>query len=233
MANSKMNQTLKEIIRTREDISDYVFHFTKGSKAKRILEAIVSDRAIKDVKCNGYICFTEAPITMLPTMFDIFRKYDEPMFAPYGIGIKKNVFYNMGGRPVIYGDEQDRRMISKELLWRFVHLIPETYDYSWLRECRISLKQLELNVEDCFIIVDKQQDAKDIEQILLDLDDIEVDSQPEDGGICTEYIGHFSKFKHISMDDILELNNMTKEQINIILDKQDNQISHSLGMIWQ
>ena len=95
MANSKMNQTLKEIIRTREDISDYVFHFTKGSKAKRILEAIVSDRAIKDVKRNGYICFTEAPITMLPTMFDIFRKYDEPMFAPYGIGIKKNVFYNM------------------------------------------------------------------------------------------------------------------------------------------
>ena len=139
----------------------------------------------------------------------------------------------MGGRPVIYGDEKDRRMISKELLWRFVHLIPETYDYSWLREWRISLKQLELNVEDCFIIVDKQQDAKDIEQILLDLDDIEVDSQPEDGGICTEYIGHFSKFKHISMDDILELNNMTKEQINIILDKQDNQISHSLGMIWQ
>ena len=46
------------------------------------------------ISSDGYICLTEAPITMLPTMFDIFRKYDEPMFAPYGIGIKKNVFYN-------------------------------------------------------------------------------------------------------------------------------------------
>ena len=228
-----MNRTLEEIIRVREDISDYVFHFTKKGNAKKTLEAILSDRAIKDVKHNGYISFTEAPITMLPSMFDVFRKYDEPMYAPYGIGIKKNVLYNMGGRPVIYGDDHDRCVMSKELLWRFVYLIPEVYDYSWLREWRISIKQLELNAEDCFIIVDKRQDVTEMEKLLLDLDDVDVDSQPEDGGICTEYIGHFSKFKHISMDDILELNNKTKEQINIILDKQDNQISHSLGMIWQ
>lgn len=228
-----MNLTLQKIIKSREGISDYVFHFTKGSKAKNTLETIVSNRALKDVKGYGYICFTEAPITMLPSMFSIFRKYEEPMYAPYGIGINKNLFYKMGGRPVIYGDENDRRIMPKELLWRFVHLNPDTYDYSWLREWRIPINHLDLNIKDCFIIVDKKQDAIEMEELLIDLDDIETDSQPEDGGICTELIGYFSKFKHIAMDDILELNNMTKEQIDFILDKQDNQTSHSMGIIWQ
>lgn len=222
-----MNQTLREIFKSREDVSDYVFHFTKGSNAKRTLETIVSDKVIRDVKNKGHICFTEAPITMLPSMFNIFRKYKEPMYAPYGIGIKKNVFYKMGGRPVIYGDENDRSIMSEELLWRFVHLNPDNYDYSWLREWRIPMKHLDLNIEDCFVIVDKVQDATEMEKLLMDLDDVEIDSQPEDGGISTEYVLHFSKFK----DDIIELNNMTKEQLDIILSKQDNQVCY-MGTTW-
>lgn len=45
-----MNNTLVKIIQSREDISDYLFHFTKGSNALKILETIISDRKIKDMK---------------------------------------------------------------------------------------------------------------------------------------------------------------------------------------
>ena len=37
-----MNNTLVKIIQSREDISDYLFHFTKGSNALKILETIIS-----------------------------------------------------------------------------------------------------------------------------------------------------------------------------------------------
>ena len=102
-----MNNTLVKIIQSREDISDYLFHFTKGSNALKILETIISDRKIKDMKNNGYICFTEAPVTMLADMFKIFMNYDNPMFAPYGIGLKKSFLYKLGARPVIYSDSSD------------------------------------------------------------------------------------------------------------------------------
>ena len=66
-----MNQTLLKIIASREDISDYLFHFTKESNAFDSLLKITEDRQLKDIKNNGVICFTEAPITLLKSMFDI------------------------------------------------------------------------------------------------------------------------------------------------------------------
>lgn len=52
----KYNKTLLKILSAREDISDYLFHFTKGSDAKNTLTSILGDSEIKDVK-RGYICF--------------------------------------------------------------------------------------------------------------------------------------------------------------------------------
>ncbi len=96
-----MNQTLVKILQSREDISDYVFHFTKHHNAKETLSNILEEESIKDIKNSGYICFSESPLPLLPSMFQLFKKYKEPMYAPYGIGIRKDIFWKMGGRPVI------------------------------------------------------------------------------------------------------------------------------------
>ena len=54
--NYKMvNSTLKAILAAREDISDYLFHFTRGSKAFETLLRILADGELKDIKRNGYI----------------------------------------------------------------------------------------------------------------------------------------------------------------------------------
>ena len=44
-----MNKTLLEILQSREDISDYVFHFTKHANAYETLQTILDGKAIKDV----------------------------------------------------------------------------------------------------------------------------------------------------------------------------------------
>ena len=47
--NYKMvNSTLKAILAAREDISDYLFHFTRGSKAFETLLRILADGELKD-----------------------------------------------------------------------------------------------------------------------------------------------------------------------------------------
>lgn len=86
-----VNSTLLQILASREDLSDYLFHFTRGKKAFETLEKILNDGKLKDVYKRGYLCFTEAPLTTLYNMFQIFERYDNPMYAPYGIGLKKKV----------------------------------------------------------------------------------------------------------------------------------------------
>ena len=103
-----------DIIKTREDISDYVYHFAKNDNAKQTLISILSENTVKDINRHGYICFTEAPLTLLPAMFAHFEKFERPMYAPYGIAFKKALFYQNGGRPVIYGDQQDKKLLPKE-----------------------------------------------------------------------------------------------------------------------
>lgn len=44
-----MNPRIKIFNDIREDISDYLFHFTKGEDALFILDKIINDGAIKDV----------------------------------------------------------------------------------------------------------------------------------------------------------------------------------------
>ena len=44
-----MNKTLQDILQSREDISDYVFHFCKKHNAKETLEKILSYSTTKIV----------------------------------------------------------------------------------------------------------------------------------------------------------------------------------------
>lgn len=230
-----MNQkTLLEILQSREDLSDYVFHFTKGRNAKDTLVKILCNGSIKDINKKGYICFSETPITMLPSMFQLFKRYDDPLYAPYGIGIRRNKLYDAGGRPVIYGVHEERALLPPELQWRFVPLYPDCYDFSWLREWRIPVAEFRLTYNNCFVVVDTEKDCNSMEELLLKLDDVDIDAQPEDGGIHTEYIGYFSRnYKVVAMEEIEKTNRIEKKQFENILNEQDNQFGRLLGSTWE
>ncbi|MDE7441128.1 MAG: hypothetical protein K2M69_03060 [Muribaculaceae bacterium] len=224
-----MNQTLLKIFRSREDISDYVFHFTKHRNAYETLKNILEEERIKDISNNGHICFSESPLPLLPSMFKLFQKYKDPMYAPYGIGIKKDIFWKMGGRPVIYGEQDEYNQLTPELKWRFQILQPNNYDFSWLREWRIPVAEIDLSKIDCFIVVNTLNDVDSLYHLIFDLGDIEADAQPEDGMCYVEYLGYFTrKYKIISMEEIENINNMSKNDLEKILQEQPDEDTHYL-----
>lgn len=225
------NKTLLEILNSRNDISEYVFHFTKGATARESFKSIVQSKTIKDINNNGYICFTESPITMMSDMFKLFLRYPEPMYAPYGIGIKKEEFFNMGGRPVIYGTVEDgEKLKSIDLGWRFELLKPKIRDFSWLREWRLKQSQIDLNIDNCITVVPTVQDELDL---VFDFHDIEINAEPEAEGYTTSYYGKYNRiFKCISIDKIEELKLLSKQEIEEQLKLCNEQESIYLGSEW-
>jgi len=212
-----MNSTLLRIGQAREDISEYLYHFTSKRNALDTLIKIIDDNALKDINSKGVICFTEAPLTLLVRMFDIFASYTDPMYAPYGIAIKKNLIFNMGGRPVIYGTVSEKTLLNQSIQWRFEEYHPTTRDFSWLREWRVKTDKIELNKDDCFIIT-KNKDELALEFDPDDIGEIEFDGCVADGKFDGyAYTKVPRRFKGVSLEEIKEYNSLSKDQIEKIL----------------
>ncbi len=227
-----MNNTLYEIISSREDLSKYLFHFTKGEKAKDTLISIINDGKIKDINKTGRICFTEAPVTILAPMFNVFRRFPKPMYAPYGIGIRKDVVYQNGGRPVIYGDKTDEKIIPQSLKWRYELFNPRKHDFTWLREWRLPKDNIELSFDNCFFIVDTNNDIEELWHMINSID-VDIDAQPEDGGVQTDYDIYLSKrYKMVSMEDITKVCMMNKKELQKELLKQSKE-DYLHGSTWE
>ena len=215
-----MNKTLTEIISSREDLSNYLFHFTKGRNAKTTLLSIINDNAIKDINHTGRICFTETPVTLLAPMFNLFNSYPDPMYAPYGVGIRKDVVYNNGGRPVIYGDETDKKILPQALKWRYELYDIEKHDFTWLREWLLPMDNIELLFDNCFFIVDTNNDIEELWHWVNSID-MDIDAQPEDGSVQTEYNVYLSRrYRMVSIEDIAKVCMMNKKELQKELLKQ-------------
>lgn len=225
-----MNTTVEKIYHSREDLSEYVFHFTRGAHGRDTLEKILSEGVIKDISSKGYICFTEAPILLLPDMFDIFNRYPEPMYSPYGIGIKRDTLYRIGGRPVIYGTETDKAQIQDSLHWRFVMMKPDEYDFSWLREWRLPEKEYSITGDDIVIV----KTIGEEQEILLDFDDVDVEGEPADGGFQIFYTGIFiRKHKGVSIERIRNTEIDKKEKLKKDFSEQGAIERIHLGFHWE
>lgn len=209
-----------KILASREDISDYLFHFTSGANAYDTLEQIIESFSVKDMKGKGYICFTETPITMMAKMFDFFESFPKPMYAPYGIAIPKDKFFELGGAPAIYGTKEDLSLIDSSLHWKFVEYTPNKYDFSWLREWRINAREVILDKE-CYVITRQTVELAKFAFDESDIKDVDFDGCVADGGYYgTATITYGRRLKGISLERIKEINNMSKEELSNVLASQ-------------
>lgn len=225
------NSTLLEILSSREDISDYLFHFTKGVNAFEMLMQILNDSKLKDINRKGYICFTESPITSLYNMFQIFERYESPMYAPYGIGFKKDLLYNMGCRPVIYGTCKDFEHIHRDLYWRCLEYIPKIKDYTWLREWRLPKTYLNFVPEDIIVIIKTSDDALSL------MEDtgtpFDFDGDVDDGEFHGFVTGEFKRlYKTISIEDIRDICMLKKEELNKLISSQNVGEAETINLGW-
>lgn len=141
-----MNRFVKKVKEVRSDLSDWLIHFTSGNdtEAAKTLGKILDERALRSFYKPPSICFSEAPLGELNKLFRLYRDYKDPRFSPFGIAVHKDWFFGIGGRPVIYGPADEKKILPEELHYRYVAYDPPNYDFTWMREWRIPLDYLEL-----------------------------------------------------------------------------------------
>ena len=198
MTNNDKNRH-ERIVSAREDLSEYVFHFARypESKGKETLRSILANKVIIDMSKQGFICFTDAPVTQLPAMFKLFEKdssfHKNYRYAPYGIGVRKDYFFRLGGRPIILStneeinkitqtftssSEENRQFFSKQISWRLQKFNPGYYDFEWLREWRLPVSEFKLDYDNCIAIVPT---VTEHEELLLNFEDCQpIDAEPAD-----------------------------------------------------
>ena len=216
MSNLLFDNT-KKIMDTREDVSNFLFHLTKEPDAQMTLDKILYDGKLIAGEC-GYICFTEAPITILPQMIEYFATYNEKAkFAPYGVAFPKSLLFYKGARPVIYSDYGEDSLLDPSIRWRHQDFHPIVYkvagkpqyrDYSWMREWRLPLKEFSFS-EKHWLVITKES----WEDVLYQ------DLQPMDG---PDDIPEWKRaYKHISFQDITANGiNMSKQELLDTLSEQ-------------
>lgn len=216
-----MSSTLLKIISSREDISDYLFHFTNKNNAYETLKKIIDSNSIKDIRKTGRICFTETPITLLTNMFEIFNSYYNPMYAPYGIGIKKDYLYSLGARHVIYGSREEKKLLDESIHWRFEEIVPNKKDFSWLREWRINTDEIKLDDKNCLIVTRTKDELEETLFNLSGIIDVEFDGCVADGQYWGSATGIIKRnFKGISLEEVLSFTKLSKEEMNSLLSNQ-------------
>lgn len=213
-----VNHTLVKIKDLREDISEFLFHFTKGEDAFEKLQKILDEGKLRSFNKDRYICFTEAPITMLNGFFNfVERTFSIPtIIAPYGIGIKKDILFQKGARPVIYGTREEKKLLPEKLQWRHVNMNLPDYDFSWLREWRIKCNFIKFKPEHIIVITRTNDEQLLLHKVIIDnpdnyseIDESMIDFQRIYRGVSLEEIENSIKSKR----DLVELLESQKEEI--------------------
>ena len=161
--------------RLKPDLTPYLFHFTGGSDPVGNMKSILSQKKL--MSSNGYLCFTDSPLSMLGEELKYMDKFTRPMFSQYGIGFVRDILIgDFGCRPVIYGDENEKKFIDASLHWRFEPLDIVSHDYTWLREWRINGDVFDFSTikSSNIVVVAPNEDA--LQEIIADVDfDVDFD----------------------------------------------------------
>lgn len=220
--NSKDSISL-DMIASREDISEYIFHFTKGKDAIYTLKTILLQQCFKKEE-KSPICFTETTLFFLPKMFELFIKNypNNPMYAPYGIGFKMNNIFALGGRPAIYGKKEEEDLLPKELKWRFVEYNPNYRDFIWLREWRINVSNLFFDNNDCIVITKEEAQLFELTQEEGELEEFIIDYIKDGQYIIEKHQARIPKrhYKGVSLECINDWC-QTKQDLNDLLSWQE------------
>jgi hypothetical protein len=175
MAVDKMLRAWLQI--ARRDLGSLAIHWTKaaggdgfsgeaqtGQGADAVLNQIVAAAVLQGG--NSYIkgghmcvCFTEAPLVEMVSVFAIAGQTDELRYEPYGIGVPKEWLFHQGGRPVIYQPDADYDQLPTDIQWRHCRFEPPDIDFTWEREWRILTNRLDLAPAQTWVFVPNQATA--------------------------------------------------------------------------
>lgn len=198
----------ENLVKNRNDLSPYLFHFTKGEDAYDKLVNILNQLKLIS-NTHDYICFTETPITHFRENLLYMNSFYKPMLSFYGIGFRRDLLIkDFGAKSVIYGDKMDEANLKKvDMDWRFEELNVQTHDFTWLREWRIrhEFDFSSISPEDIIVIAKTDDEVKNLCS-LQELEDIDYEYEPEIGE-CTIWpmFSNIRGWKGISIEHVDKL----------------------------
>lgn len=166
----------------RDDLSDFLIHFTKGHDADgafRNLLRIMSERVLNggvgEIR-GGFscVCFTEAPLRNMVQGF--INPQGFTTHSRYGVMLTKEQIFELGGRPVIYGSHNEFEELGSHQ-WRHVRYDPcgdPVIDFTWQREWRLRYAALPIDPTTARIIVPDRAAAERLQQEHATEQDIQV-----------------------------------------------------------
>jgi hypothetical protein len=137
---------------TRPDLSPYVIHLTKNTKASdgysaydNLVSILENGSVWASAPSKGFIkgpngasCFMDVPFAALKyVLTPENRDPTKPRYEPFGIFITKKLAYEKGCRPVLYlsNEELEALDVPTEERWRVVRFdVTESGWISWLHE---------------------------------------------------------------------------------------------------
>lgn len=166
-----MTQDWLRIKQAREDLTDYLIHWTRGSNVEgvnrspfEVLKSILECGYLKpsfaprtSVFASGSgrrtirgphpaVCFTEQPLGAFVESCDTLPS----RYKPYAVAVRKDRLFEYGGRPVIYGDEGILESLPDEQKFLWVRFQPMPissfggYPIDWTHE-----REWRSTVNDC------------------------------------------------------------------------------------
>jgi len=169
----------------RPDLTPYLVHLTKNTKAKddcsaydNLLSILHRGTIWGSNKRRGFIkgpypaaCFMDIPFSSLKYVLnDENCDYDAPRYEPYGVVVTKKYAYEHGCRPVLYlsNDEMTTLRIPESEKWRVVRMDgTDGKSINWAHErewrCR---GDFQLPIEPIAVLVETPTIAKKLQKRL-------------------------------------------------------------------
>ena len=148
----------------RDDLSSKLVHLTKGpwEEAAIIFQNIVGEKRLiggtgginDNLRC---VCFSEAPISKLSAILAD-RSQQGFRYALFGVMVDKDWLFEKGGRPVIYQPEKEYELLNPKQRYRHKTYEPaEEIDFTWEREWRIQIDELNLEPSQVTLVVPNRE----------------------------------------------------------------------------
>jgi hypothetical protein len=194
-AQLRVHAFLEKVKELRYDLTDWLVHFTRGidEEASVTLSKILSEAALRSSRRPPVICFSEAPLVELNKLFQLYRVYPGPRFAPFGVAVRKTWLFSRGGRPVSY---LDRDALRPAMQYLHVDYAPPNRDFTCQREWRICTHLLRLVPAETLVLVPTEKAASGLTY------DFEVDCEYEGPDEVSVHAGIKRRWYSLALDEV-------------------------------
>ncbi len=148
----------------RGDLSNSLVHLTRSTSIQNAadsFQSIFNSGILRGSNLgirggHSCVCFSETPLSTLTQALAVPLDEKGMRYEPFGVIVGKSWLFERGGRPVIYQPEEEYELLNEAQQYRHVRYEPnrgKSKDFTWEREWRIKIEELQLDFDHVTFVV--------------------------------------------------------------------------------